>query len=522
MREANMDTVSFKKNIIFMLIALFFLLIVACDQAILNENPELELIFDEDTVLPGSVNILEAEVSDPDTDNVDVFWTVTSGTLNRNTGLEVKWTAPDVYTDVFITVTATDEHDAETTVEKIVYVRNLPPKITSFYADDDIVLIGNGVQLVCEANDEEEAELSYTFYSQNGKGDFVNEDGLDSTITWYAPESQDDAGYYSLIVKVNDSGGESDMDTLDVLVYSDYSSVWVVDSEKQTLEKYGRNGDKILIADQELLKPVSITNNTNEFYGCWVSDYEAQSIYQISAQGQTISTIEDIGRIIDIEVHKESNKMVCLDVDSNYVSIINTFNNEIIAKVKGFTEPKSLTVNQINGDVWVCEPNYGKVVKFNINTPPDSAISGDDCEIITSNLSSPIDVKIGYKTPTTIYIADKNDHEVERIDFSSGDRLTSVTGFYLPRTIDVSSQQTIWVIDENGIYYFDEDDPTNVQPSAALASTEFYDPNVIDIDDDGNVWIGDNGSKTLICINPVGQEIVISGFQFISDIIVNK
>ncbi len=131
-------------------------------------------------------------------------------------------------------------------------------------------------------------------------------------------------------------------------------------------------------------------------------------------------------------------------------------------------------------------------------------------------------MKIGYKTPTIIYIVDKNDHEIERIDFNTGNRLPSVTGFFLPRTIDVSSQQTIWVIDHNGIYYFPEDNPNDVQPSFMMAPTEFFDPHVIDIDDDGNVWIGDNGSKKLIRINPVGQEIAISGFQFIADIIVNK
>jgi len=514
-----MKSQNMKKNIIFMVTAILFLLAAACDQAILNEEPLLELIFDADTVLPNSVNILKAVVSDPDTDKVVVTWTVTSGSLNRNTGLEVKWTAPDAYTDVFITATATDENKGETVEEKIVYVRNIKPFINSFTSSEDIILIGNSVLLNCIAQDEERSDLRYSFFSQNGKGEFVEEDGLDNTMTWYAPEDQEDAGTYNLIVKVSDTEGETDSDTLDILVYSDYSSVWVVDSEKMSLEKYGRNGDKILTAEQELLKPVSITNNTNEFYGCWVADYEAQNIYQISAKGKTISTIADIGRIIDIEVHKESNKLVCLNVDSNSISIVNTFNNEVVATVRGFTEPKSLTVNQINGDVWVCEPNYGKVTKFNINTPPDSAYAG---EVIKANLNSPMEVKIGYSTPTIIYIVDKNDHEIERIDFTTGNRMTSVTGFFLPRTIDVSSQQTIWVIDHNGIYYFPEDNPNDIQPSFMMAPTEFFDPHVIDIDDDGNVWIGDNGSKKLIRINPVGQEIAISGFQFIADIIVNK
>ncbi|MBN2280474.1 MAG: hypothetical protein JXQ65_07840 [Candidatus Marinimicrobia bacterium] len=511
-----------KKNIIYTIVAFLFMLSVGCDQAILNEDPLLELDFDADTVLPGSVNILRAIVSDPDTDRVEVSWTATSGNLNRKTGLEVKWTAPDVYTDVFITCTATDENKGETTVEKIVYVRNIKPLIKSFSASESIVLIGNSVLLTCSAKDEEQSELTYNFFSQNGKGEFIEEDGLQNTKTWYAPEDQDEAGTYQLIVRVTDSEGESDMDTLSLLVYSDYSSIWVVDSEKRSLQKFGKNGDKILTAEQQLLKPVSITNNTDEFYGCWVADYEAQNIYQISAKGKTLSTIEGIGRIIDIEVHRESNKMVCLNVDSNHVSIVNTFNNQIVATVSGFTEPKSLTINQINGDVWVCEPNYNKVIKFNINNPPDSIVSGDRCEIITHNLNSPIEVKIGYKTPTTIYIVDKNDHEIERIDFNTGNRMTSVTGFFLPRRIDVSSQQTIWVIDHNGLYYFHEDNPENIQPSFTIAPTEFFDPHVIEIDDDGNVWIGDNGSKKLIRINPVGQEINISGFQFIADLIVNK
>ena len=511
------------KNMILIMVILIAAFLMSCNQAILNQEPLLELLFDADTVLPGSINILKVSVSDPDTDKVEISWNVTSGTLNRSSGAEVKWTAPEAYTDVFITVTAIDEHDAETTVEKIVYVRNIKPFISEFSSSSNIVLIGNSIKLTCEARDREGTDLSYNFYSASGIGTFKEEDGDDNTKTWYAPEDQDQAGSYKLIVKVKDTNGESDSDTLSVLVYSDYSSVWVVDSEKQTLEKYGKNGDKILTADIDLLKPISLANNTDEFYGCWVSDYDARNIYKISAKGNTLSTIEDIGRISVIEVHQETNRLVCLDEDSSRVIVVNTLTDEIEYKVKGFTEPKSLTVNQINGDIWVCEPNIDEVIKFNIKNPPDSiSVSDSRCEIITSNLNNPVNVAIGYKTPSIIYIVDKNDNEIERIDSSTGTRLSSVTGFYLPKEIDVSSEQNVWVIDQNGIYYFPEDDINNVLPSTMFASTEFYNPHVIDIDDNGNVWIGDNGSKKLIRINPAGQDVAISGFEFIDDIIVNK
>ena len=419
-------------------------------------------------------------------------------------------------------LTAKDENDAEVSEEKIVYVRNIKPFIKSFSSDREIVLIGNKIKLTCDARDQEGTELTYSFYSPNGSGNFSEEDDIENTKTWFAPTDLDDAGHYKLIVRVKDTNGESDSDTLSILVYSDYSSVWVVDSEKQTLEKYGKNGDKILTAEQVFIKPVSITNNTNEFYGCWVADYEAQNIYKISAIGKTISIIENIGRITDLEVYRETNKLVCLNIDSNNVSIINTYTNKIVHTIKGFTDPKSLTVNQINGDVWVCEPNINQVVKFNLNDLPDSVISNSKCELISDNLNNPVDVVIGYKTPTIVYIVDKNDHEIERIDFETGYRLTPVTGFFLPHKIDVSSQQQVWVIDQNGIYFFSENNINDVQPSNMISSIEFYDPHVIDIDGHGNVWIGDNGSKKLIKINTVGQEISISGFQFIDDLIINK
>lgn len=505
------------------LVTLIAIFITSCNQAILNQDPLLELDFEPDTVLPGSVNILKAVVSDPDTDNVVITWTVSSGTLNRTIGTEVKWTAPDTYTDVFINVTATDEHDAETSVEKIVYVRNISPFISEYYASSDIILIGNSVTLTCEARDHEGTDLTYNFYSQSGGGEFKEEDGEDNTKTWYAPESQDDAGTYNLIVKVSDTNGESDADTIAVLVYSDYSSVWVVDSEKQTVEKYGKNGDKILTAEQEFIKPVSLANNTDEFYGCWVADYDAETIYKISAKGKTESAIENVGRISMIDIYKEANKLVCLNADSNSVVIVNTLTNDVINRVRGFSEPKSLTVNQINGDIWVCEPNTNQVISFSINDVPDSVYSGNSkCNYFTTNLNNPVSVAVGYKTPTIIYIVDKNDNEIERIEQSSGNRLTSVSGFSLPQKIGTSSQQNVYVIDQNGIYYFSESDINNVLPSSSFADTEFYDPHVIDIDDNGNVWIGDNGSKKLIRINPVGQEISISGFQFINDIVVNK
>jgi len=504
-------------------IILIFMNTKQCDKAILNNDPLLEVIIPSDTVQPGSVNLFKAIVSDPDTDKVELTWQTTHGNLNRTTGVEIIWTAPTEFADVIITVSAEDENKGSTTEELIIYVRNENPKIIEFKSSSNIVLIGNYVELTCIGDDTEDSELIYNFYSMNGAGEFIEEDGADNTIQWHAPHDQSDVGSYTLIVDVSDKIGYSISDTLEVMVYSDYASVWIVDSENKTVEKYGSNGDKILTAEEQFSRPIAITNNTNEFYGCWVADYDLQTIFKINPIGKTVEKIEEIGRIIAIDIHKDTKQLCALEIENSTIKIIDTYSNTVTKTVHGFNSPNTLKINQITGDVWVCEPNRNRVVRFNINTPPDTINQNSNCDIFTDNLNNPIDIEIGHKTPTIVYIVDKNDNAIERIDNSTLLRLPSVTGFYLPEKISISSEQKVWIIDDiGGIYYFDEDNINDVQPINLFATTTFYDPHVMDVDPDGNIWIGDNGSKTLVRITPAGKETQIPGFNFIENIIINQ
>ncbi|HMA61589.1 MAG TPA: hypothetical protein VKP78_02955 [bacterium] len=512
-----------RKLVILAAFTMFLLFVLGCGP----QPPIIQSLGIPDTVQPGSEHVLTATVFDPDSQQVQITWELTGnveggGSLNRNTGQRVVWTAPSRPADVFLTITAIDEDGAEDEISKDIFVRNEKPFINSFTASSDIVLIGNKITLTCQAEDPENTDLTYSFdVIPGGSGEFTTDSDLDHEISWRAPADRLETGYYNMVATVKDAAGYSTSDTLQVLVYSDYGSIWVVDSGTKKLKRFTSNGELIVESEQEFVYPVALANNYKVDCASWVADYSDGKIYKIGPKGETLVEISDVPQIIELKMHKELRQLMALSRGQQSITVIDCYSNSVVKTIKGFNKPRFIDVNQSNADVWVSEPTNNRIVKFNIKNLPDSIYTGNSkVEFFNEGLHNPRSLTVGFADPTRVYIADKNDDQIEQLIGPNWNRentnILSATNLQ-PDILESSSTQYIWIIGDRDIYYFNENDLT-ITPHPST----FLSPETMDIDHDGDVWIGDNGKKQLLKIDTDRIVFSIEGFQQIEDIIVNK
>jgi len=89
---------------------------------------------------------------------------------------------------------------------------NSSPVIDSIIAEPDSVSIGESVQLVCIASDEEDGSLVYLW--DCSLGEIISPNENDSAM-WVAP---DETGYFSISCEVTDSNNGSAIQTINVKV----------------------------------------------------------------------------------------------------------------------------------------------------------------------------------------------------------------------------------------------------------------------------------------------------------------
>ncbi len=90
---------------------------------------------------------------------------------------------------------------------------NNPPFINSLTADPETVSIGGTVLLTCDAYDDEDTSLVYSWDCTSGA---IN--GEDNTATWVAP---DETGVFSISCEVMDGSLGNAIETIDIMVVTD-------------------------------------------------------------------------------------------------------------------------------------------------------------------------------------------------------------------------------------------------------------------------------------------------------------
>ncbi|MCB7130112.1 MAG: hypothetical protein J3T61_11310, partial [Candidatus Brocadiales bacterium] len=383
---------------------------VGCE--IVNFPPRIDISIPEEA-LTGSKQTFTAVVEDRDEDAVLIDWSAeneqgnAAGEFYKTTGEEVDWIAPADIGKVIVTAIADDRKAGGTdTAKAILSVVNSAPGITEFSSSTPYITLGNSVTLSCEAFDPYENIIFEFYTSPSGVGAMFQESPEANTATWTAPSDPNLARSYDLIVKVSDvPQGYYSTDTLQVLVFSEYGTIWVVDSGHSRVSKYTSRGKAVLSAAYTFLKPVAVVNNIDEFYGygCYVADHDAGRIVKLDEKGrdvQSFSSIPDIPNVIDLAIHRYTGTLWAISVSKNEprLTVIDTYTESTIKQIKGLHHPVAIVINQNRGDVWISD--YGeadRVIQINIRDflidLPDS-LSSLNATIFEGNFNNPSSLSV--------------------------------------------------------------------------------------------------------------------------------
>ena len=440
---------------------------IGCTQE--NNIPTLDVTVEDSTPLPGSTQTLSAVVTDLDTaDIVSVIWDISEGDPPAHIGLTIEYTAPQFETVDTIRVEANDQNDGIVTETIIMNVTNGSPYIESYTVSQSAVLLGNEVTLTVTASDPESLPLTYHFSSLENVGVFVNYDPEDSIAIWEAPFDPDLAGEYDLYVNVSDSLGKSTSDTLSVIVYSEYGTMWIVDSGLKSVRKYNEFGQYILSAEENFDNPVAIANNHPDWFGCWVADKESGKIVEINEDGETFETYDNLPNISDIAYHNNSNTICALSRANRTLTLIK--GGTLVKTIYGFSSPNSIAVNQISGEVLVSDYGLQQIVVVDLlpddQVYPDTVSTEHYLTELNGDLNGPVAIAITNYTNQTngvmILVADYLMDRIQRVRYTSGYNYeSSITGITKPVALATTANYTWYIEDDGAVGYFDTFDASS-------------------------------------------------------------
>ena len=505
----------------------------------------MEIIAESEIAAIGTKQLISASISGlPDSVTITTNWSVSAGAFVKNSEVEIEWTAPEDTMQVEISVTFKTSAGAEDSVKTIISVGNTPPVISLFSASADHVLFGNEISFEVQASDPEGFALTYAFEVSPDAGKLSHDDPTTGSASWIAPPfGSDIAMPFRFIVKATDNLGTATRDTLNVLAYSEFKSLWTVDSGSRKLVKFTADGEKILDSEVAFLKPVAVINDIEDFFGCYVADFDGAQVYKIDAEGQVIANFTNIPTVIDLAMHQDTRTVWALSVSENAVILIDGFQNTELKRIYGFRQPRWITINQASGDVWISEQGNNRLIKLNANDSPSSqpdTITSANTQIfpdsgVANYLNSPFQPFVKNQNAQTVYIPDRDDWEIERFTWSNGSYVRSefpvrLTGAS-PRAVTITAIGGVFdvalIITFDGrLFVFPTSNPQNL--TEVSGDYTFQAPHAIIADENtGECWIGDNGTNQLVKIRlkpdfTFETLYTLNGFVFIEDAVINK
>jgi len=506
-----------------------------------NNNPKISVIVENTNPMVGSTQKFTAITKDEDGDKVTVSWSATAGSFSAEKGDTVSWTAPVDTATVIVTAVASDSLGGKKSKEITIYVGNGPPEISSFTVSCSHVIAGNDVSFSCVATDPEKMSLTYKFYSLNSSGKFTHQDAAQDSAIWSSPTDIEDGEEIEVVVEVTDPLNLFVRDTLKVLVYSNYGSLWVLDGSYRKLSKFTGNGIKIFTSDVTFSRPVDVESNSADFYSCFVADQQANTISVIDYDGKLIKTYTDLAGPIDMALHLATQRLWVLNYDDGGISVIDIRTGAVIKTIKGFAQPTSIEINQRTAEVWVLEAGNNRVIQIpaasNYQLLPDT-VSATNTSFFHNGLNGPVQICIDPandgRLNSRVYIVDKYDDQIEVLIFDGTKYSRSSNPVNLLSQLPVASgiipinltNMLLTINSEGKIEAFEEENYENKY--AIGGSYNFVKPEVMLIDHQtGECWIGDNGKNQLVKIKFESTSSFsvlrkMGGFLSIKDIALNK
>ena len=523
--------------------------VVGCDQLLNNDEkavePQIKLVVESAVVPIGASQRIKAVVNGiDDTTNIAIEWQASAGTLENISNLTVLWTAPEDTTQAEISVKVTTVDGGSATRSTAISVGNAPPQIDAFQVSDNIVLTGNQITLTVSATDPENFSLNYRFWSIPDSGIISHLSPDNPTATWTAPDGSNFRGRkFQFVAEVGDNLNFVSRDTVEVLAYADFESVWVVDGGNKTVSKFTANGLKILTSPVVFENPVAVCNDVSEFYGCYVADYDAGKVVKLDARGNVITEYSDVPTVIDIEIHRDTRRLWALEVGRDAVAIIDGYTHSLLKTIKGFKQPRWITINQATGDVWIAEPSNNRLICLNSRLPvgsiPDSITTANAAIYPDTSsgayLNSPVSPFVRHDVAQPVFVVDRDDRQIEQFEWN-GNRyvrnafpvqLGNVNPLFVwSATVGNVFSMIASIASDGKLQGYVEGNSGSL--TMLTGDYDFQAPHTIAVDPpSGIVWIGDNGTNQMVKVqlNPnftYQKRVALSGFVFLEDIVINK
>jgi len=247
------------------------ILAIILDTVLANHRPAIVgLEATPGKVIPLGTCQIACTASDADEDHLSYNWSVDGGEVNGE-GDTVTWYAPRSVGSYTVTVTVTDGRGGEVMSYVVIEVsENEAPAIADLTADLDWTVPLGTLQVMCDAEDADEDDLSYEWTADGG-----DISGTGAVANWTAPQ---EFGVYKITVTVKDGHGSSDTRTLSVIVASEQPAIiedLVVTAEHCYLRTYSW-GYKVGKEQEYRLE-------------CILSDTGIEVSYQWSCEDGTIS-----------------------------------------------------------------------------------------------------------------------------------------------------------------------------------------------------------------------------------------
>jgi len=425
-----------------LLLALFSGSICKSPTEVVNHNPEIQnLIISKKVVNYNEKVSLLAVIFDEDGDTLSTDWSASTGFFSFTSLDSAVWNAPNTSGTAMIYVKVKDKRNGVAEDSTSVITNNRLPVISSVSASPENVIVGNIVDLECEASDPDGGQVTYQWTCNSGV--FSNPD--EPTTQWTSPLNPMLA---EIILTVTDQDNGVRKDTVDVNVFIELGSVWITDTFNKEIVKLSPEGRELFrIGGFDL--PVGLDINLNDRTVVAV-DKDGDKAVRISPEGNILKTVSNLNSPNSVSVYSFTGDFwLTQEGDSSQVVALSSDGSRFLKKISGFKNPRGVSINQTTGDIWIADTGNNRVVKLDNNVPKNYNI----------NKTYPPDsiffeIYTGFKNPTHLsvnsrsgncWVSDKDNNRVVRILYD-GSEMLEITGFLSPAGIAVNKNDgSCWV-----------------------------------------------------------------------------
>jgi len=400
-----------------------------------NQKPEISNLYIEKTnVILGNTITVKCTASDPDGDDITIRWSATDGTFSKTEGDSSKWTAPNTSKTVVITVTVSDEHNAQITreTEINVYQELGSVWISDTFNDEVVKLSSIGSELVRVTGFSRPQGIAINVDERNI---YVADNG-NNRIVKMSNEG--------MILKTKNIIGPRDVD-----VHYFTGDVWIVhsgDSTQITRLSSDFSKTKSIIKGLKNPQAVSINQVTGDV---WVADTENNRVIRFYGNVPALYNVEktkpdsvyhqvfsDFLNPIDLSVNSSTGNCWVSDRDNDRIVRLSKGGGENIY-IYGFSAPQSISVNKKDGSCWVADKENNLIIKLR---PEITQVSGIN---IQDKLGFHIAVS-GFLTPWAVAVNNEDSScwasessKILKIS-EDGEVLEEILGFNLAKSIVVN------------------------------------------------------------------------------------